>query len=77
MSKIIILLIKTYQIILSPLKSRCCRFYPSCSNYCIEAILQHGIVRGLWYGLKRIISCHPFNTGGWDPVPKKKYKESK
>ena len=69
MSKLIITIIRAYQIIISPFKPNCCRFYPSCSNYCIEAVKQHGILRGLWYGLRRIISCNPYNSGGYDPVP--------
>ena len=72
MTKLIILLIKIYQKIFSPLLGKQCRFYPSCSNYCIEALNQHGIVLGLWKGLKRICSCHPFNNGGYDPVKKSK-----
>ena len=78
MSKIIITIIRAYQIIISPFKPNCCRFYPSCSNYCIEAVTQHGILRGLWYGLRRIISCNPYNLGGYDPVPlQNKNKEKK
>ena len=78
MSKFFIIIIRAYQIIISPFKPNCCRFYPSCSNYCIEAVTQHGILRGLWYGLRRIISCNPYNLGGYDPVPlQNKNKEKK
>ena len=62
-------LIRGYQLLLSPLLGANCRFYPSCSAYCMEAIEQHGILRGLWLGLRRILRCHPFNAGGIDPVP--------
>jgi uncharacterized protein len=46
-----------------------CRFYPSCSHYAHEAVDRHGIIKGLLLGLKRILRCHPFNDGGYDPVP--------
>ena len=71
MNKLFILLIKLYQKVLSPLLGKRCRFYPSCSNYCIEALKQHGTLRGLWMGIKRIVSCHPFHIGGYDPVKPK------
>lgn len=67
----LILLICFYQKAISPWLGRRCRFYPSCSNYCIEALRRHGMVCGLWLGLKRICKCHPFHPGGHDPVPKK------
>jgi len=71
MRNIFIFIIKLYQKMISPWLGSRCRFYPSCSNYCIEALEQHGMVRGLWYGIKRISSCHPLHLGGFDPVPKK------
>lgn len=57
-----------YRNYLSPMKIRCCRFYPSCSEYAIEAIEKHGVFSGLFKGLKRILRCHPFSRGGYDPV---------
>ena len=76
-AKVAILLVKGYQKILSPWLGQRCRFHPSCSNYCIEALQQHGMVRGLWLGLKRILKCQPFHSGGYDPVPERKDKPLK
>lgn len=64
-----ILLIKGYQTAISPLLGHHCRFYPSCSQYMLEAIHTYGIVRGVWLGIKRVLKCHPFCQGGCDPVP--------
>ena len=72
MKKIIIFLIKIYQITLSPLLGSNCRFLPTCSQYMIEAINQHGVLNGLKLGTKRISKCHPFGSRGYDPVPEKK-----
>jgi uncharacterized protein len=65
-----VLLIRIYQYTLSPLLGKCCRFYPSCSEYAQEAITHHGIFRGGVLILKRILKCHPFHPGGYDPVKK-------
>lgn len=64
-------LIRAYQILISPLFPQACRFAPSCSHYAYEAIQTHGVPRGFYLGLRRILRCHPFNPGGYDPVPKK------
>ena len=72
MKKIIILIIKTYQITLSPLLGSNCRFHPTCSEYTIQAVNEHGVYRGLILGVKRISKCHPFGGKGYDPVPDKK-----
>ncbi|AZR81292.1 membrane protein insertion efficiency factor YidD [Thiomicrospira sp. S5] len=64
-----ILPIRFYQLFISPLLGPRCRFYPSCSHYTIEAIQQHGVLCGLWLGVKRVSKCHPGNPGGVDPVP--------
>lgn len=61
--------IRFYQIFISPLKPPTCRFYPTCSAYAIEAIQKKGPVKGTWLAIKRIVKCHPFHPGGYDPVP--------
>ena len=68
MKKIVLFLIRSYQIVFSFLPSRC-RFTPSCSRYTFEAVERHGVLNGLWLGFKRITKCHPFHSGGFDPVP--------
>lgn len=60
--------ISLYQKVISPLKGQCCRFYPSCSVYAKQAIQRKGICRGGWLAVKRILRCHPFNQGGYDPI---------
>ncbi len=62
-------IVRFYQLFISPLLGPRCRFYPSCSNYTIEAIKQHGVLCGSWLAIKRIGRCHPANPGGVDPVP--------
>tara|TARA_Y100000992_G_scaffold126580_1_gene83082 strand:+ start:362 stop:583 length:222 start_codon:yes stop_codon:yes gene_type:complete len=71
MKKIIIFLIKVYQITLSPLLGSNCRFHPTCSQYMIEAINRYGVFKGLNLGLRRISKCHPLGSKGYDPVPEK------
>ena len=68
MKKFITSPIKFYRNYLSPMKLQSCRFYPSCSQYAIEAIEKHGIVLGAWKSVKRLVRCHPFSAGGYDPV---------
>ena len=68
-SKALILLVRGYQVTLSPLLGGACRFEPSCSNYMIEALTVHGPVKGTLLGLWRILRCHPFGRHGYDPVP--------
>lgn len=63
-------LIRLYQMTLSKLKPPCCRFYPTCSAYGIEAIKRFGAVKGGYLTIKRIVRCNPFSAGGYDPVPK-------
>ncbi len=63
------ILIRGYQLALSPLFGPSCRFHPSCSHYAIEAIEAHGAGRGLWISMRRIARCHPWCEGGHDPVP--------
>jgi uncharacterized protein len=62
-------LIRGYQLAISPLFGPRCRFYPSCSHYAMEAIETHGAFAGVWLAMKRISRCHPWNEGGFDPVP--------
>lgn len=66
---VLILLVRTYQIFLSPLLPASCRYYPSCSTYAIEALERHGALRGGWLTLRRLVRCNPFRPGGYDPVP--------
>ena len=76
--KVLIFLIKTYQLTLSPRFSHgSCRFKPTCSQYALEAIEVHGIFKGCLLAAWRILRCNPFSKGGWDPVPPKKTKEDK
>jgi putative membrane protein insertion efficiency factor len=65
----LILLIRTYQLLLSPLLGNHCRFYPSCSHYAVEAIERHGPWRGSLLAGRRLLRCHPWHPGGIDPVP--------
>lgn len=67
----ILLFIKVYKKFISPLKPRTCRYYPSCSEYMLQAIERLGLIKGLGYGLYRILRCNPFSKGGYDPVPDK------
>jgi len=63
------LLIRVYQLTLSPLLGPCCRFEPSCSRYALACLEQHGALSGSWLALKRLLRCHPFHPGGYDPPP--------
>lgn len=70
--KFFILLIKFYQVSISPLLGSNCRYSPTCSQYAIDALKTWGPIKGTWLGIKRISKCHPFGGHGYDPVPKKK-----
>jgi len=61
--------IRLYQKLISPLFPPSCRFSPTCSEYAVQAIQKHGVVRGGWLAIKRVARCHPWNPGGYDPVP--------
>lgn len=65
----LILLVKLYQYILSPLLPNSCRYNPSCSVYSIQALKKHGPFKGFYYSVKRVFSCHPWGGSGYDPVP--------
>jgi hypothetical protein len=65
----LVLGVRAYQVVLGPLLPAACRYYPSCSAYMIEALERHGAIRGGFMGIRRILRCHPFHAGGFDPVP--------
>ncbi|MCC5832522.1 MAG: membrane protein insertion efficiency factor YidD [Chlamydiales bacterium] len=69
MKTILIILIRLYQLCISPFLGQCCRFAPSCSEYAQEALDKHGVFKGSWLILKRLVKCGPWNGGGYDPVP--------
>ena len=62
-------MIRFYQRCLSPLLPNVCRYRPTCSEYFIEALMMHGVIKGSWLGIKRILRCHPWGGSGYDPVP--------
>lgn len=68
MTKVLIALIRCYQRFISPLLPKSCRFYPTCSEYSVLALQKYGLYRGGFLALKRIVKCHPFHPGGYDPV---------
>ncbi len=70
-ARVLVLPIIAYRRWISPVLPARCRFYPSCSAYALEALATHGAVRGLWLTLRRLLRCHPFHPGGYDPVPPK------
>lgn len=65
----LVMAIRAYQLAISPMLGNRCRFYPSCSDYSMEALQRHGVFRGLWLAVRRIGRCHPWHPGGYDPVP--------
>lgn len=67
-------LVRAYQLLISPVLPPSCRFTPTCSAYAIEALSKHGAVKGSWLAVTRICRCHPWNDGGYDPVPEPKCK---
>jgi len=69
MRKLIHLILRAYQLLISPVLGNHCRFYPSCSQYAIEAVDRHGVLRGGGLALRRLSRCHPWHPGGFDPVP--------
>lgn len=69
MRRVLIGLVKGYRLLISPMLPPSCRFYPTCSEYAVEALSQHGALKGGWLTLRRLGRCHPFCAGGVDPVP--------
>ncbi|BAD42320.1 MAG: membrane protein insertion efficiency factor YidD [Bacillota bacterium] len=70
MTRLLMLLVRFYQRYLSPLKGGpTCRFTPSCSQYAYEALAKYGAIKGTWLAVRRVLRCHPFHPGGYDPVP--------
>lgn len=65
----LLLLIRAYQLAISPLLGNRCRFHPSCSEYSVDALRRYGVSRGLWLAMRRVGRCHPWHPGGYDPVP--------
>ncbi len=72
----LLLLVRVYQLTISPLMANHCRFEPTCSRYALIAIERHGALKGSWLAIRRIGRCHPGSAGGWDPVPEKAPKHS-
>ena len=68
-ASVILWTIELYQKLISPALPPSCRFVPCCSEYARQAVEKHGVFRGLWLGLGRLLRCHPFRPGGYDPVP--------
>jgi putative membrane protein insertion efficiency factor len=66
---VLLVMIRAYQLILSPVLGPACRYYPSCSEFAHQAITRYGVVKGSWMALQRLLRCHPFHPGGVDPVP--------
>lgn len=69
MKYVLIALLKAYRLVISPLYGNVCRYYPSCSAYALRAVQAHGAARGSWLAARRLLRCHPWAAGGYDPVP--------
>ncbi len=69
LARFLVMLVRGYQVSISPLMPASCRYTPSCSQYAIEALKRHGALKGTWLTVRRLLRCHPFRPGGYDPVP--------
>ena len=69
MTRLLVLLLRGYRFAISPLYGQVCRYHPTCSAYALEAVTEHGALRGSWLAVRRIARCHPWAAGGFDPVP--------
>jgi len=77
MQRALILFVKAYRLLVSPFLGNNCRYYPTCSEYAVIAIDRHGAIKGSWLAAKRIGRCHPWHSGGVDPVPEQLEKQEK
>lgn len=68
MKRLAIYIIRLYQRFISPIFPSCCRFYPTCSEYAIQALEKHGLLKGIYLAIRRVLKCHPFHPGGYDPL---------
>ncbi len=68
-ASMLVLLVRGYQLFISPVLGSHCRFQPTCSQYALEALRTHGALKGAWLALRRVLRCHPLHPGGYDPVP--------
>lgn len=69
MTRVLLLLIKAYQFLISPMLGPSCRFTPTCSEYAVQALKKYGALKGVWLSIKRVGRCHPWHDGGYDPLP--------
>lgn len=69
MARLLIWIVKAYQLVLSPFFGQQCRFYPTCSQYAVDALHKHGAITGSYYTVRRLLRCHPWCDGGHDPIP--------
>jgi putative membrane protein insertion efficiency factor len=74
LSAVLLVLIEAYRLLVSPMIGPCCRHVPSCSAYAMDAVRLHGALRGSWLAAKRVCRCHPFERGGYDPVPESEHR---
>jgi putative membrane protein insertion efficiency factor len=69
MKRLLIAMVRFYRTAISPYRRPCCRYYPTCSQYALEALEKYGAIKGGWLAFRRILRCNPFHKGGYDPVP--------